>query len=77
MKNNLRKIRLSKNLTQNDVCNGLREHGCYIDRTTYAKYESGCRNISCENLCVLADFFETTTDYILGITCPENNKFGK
>ena len=67
MQNNLRKIRISKNLTQEKVCEELKKYGCYIDRTTYAKYESGSRNISCENLCVLAKYFETTTDSILGI----------
>ena len=65
MKNNLKNLRLSKNLTQKEVCNKLMDFGLYIDRTTYAKYETGERNIHCETLCILADYFETSIDYIL------------
>lgn len=65
MKNNLKELRISKKLTQQNVCDRLEKMGLYITRSTYAKYETGCRNITLENLCILADFFETTTDYIL------------
>ncbi|MBR5562191.1 MAG: helix-turn-helix transcriptional regulator [Clostridia bacterium] len=68
MQNNLRKIRLSMNLSQKEVCCELQKYGCYIERSTYTKYESGSRNISCENLCALAKVFKTTTDNILGIS---------
>ena len=65
MENNLKKIRNSRKLAQQNVCDELKKHGLYITRSTYAKYETGDRNISCEILCALADVFETTTDYIL------------
>ncbi len=65
MKNNLKQLRHSKNLTQDKLCKELKNLGLYIDRTTYAKYETGERNISCTTLCILADYFETSIDYIL------------
>lgn len=65
MKNNLKQLRTEKNLTQKELCKEIRECGLYIDRSTYTKYELGERNISCENLCVFADFFGTTIDEIL------------
>lgn len=66
MKNNLKELRISKKLTQKQVCNELEAFGLHIDRTTYLKYETGKRNISCENLCIFADYFGTSIDYILG-----------
>lgn len=66
MKNNLKQLRTEKNLTQEKLCKELRKYGLYITRSAYSKYETGDRNISCETLCIFADFFETTTDEILG-----------
>ena len=66
MENNLKELRLEKNLTQKQVCKELENFGLFIDRTTYSKYESGERNITCETLCLLADYFEVSVDYILG-----------
>lgn len=65
MKNNLKQLRTEKNLTQERLCKEIQAYGLYINRSTYAKYESGKRNISCENLYIFADFFETTIDEIL------------
>ena len=67
MKNNLKEIRCAKKLTQKEVCDELQKHNCYICRSAYAKYESGVRNISCENLCAIAKVLETSIDKILGI----------
>ena len=39
-----------------------------INPNTYAKYESGERDISPEWLLKFADFFNASTDYILGIS---------
>lgn len=66
MKNNLKELRLAKNLTQKQVCKELESFGLFIDRTTYSKYETGERNITCETLCLIADYFKTSIDYILG-----------
>ena len=37
-----------------------------IDRTTYAKYESGASEPNYETLLKLAEIFGVSTDYILG-----------
>ena len=68
IKSNLKKLRLNKGITQKKVCAELAMHGCWIDRSTYAKYETGERVPSIEALIALAVCFETTTDYILGLT---------
>lgn len=66
VKNKLKELRLAKNLTQKQVCKELENFCLFIDRTTYSKYETGERNITCETLCLLADYFGTSIDYILG-----------
>ena len=69
--NNLRDLRENKGLTQKDVCEELKKHGVYIDRTTYSKYETGSHNIPCEILVKFADLYETTCDYLL---CRKNEE---
>lgn len=58
---NLRKLRTQKKLTQDDVAKVLN-----ISRQAYCRYENDQRDISLEFLCLLADFYEETTDTILG-----------
>ena len=55
----LRKLREARKLSQDAVAKMLD-----IDRTTYVKYESGS-SIK-RNLQKLADFFDVSTDYLLG-----------
>ncbi len=59
--NNLRKLRLQKNLSQEDLANYLN-----ISRQAYCRYENDQRELSLETLCKLADFYEESTDAILG-----------
>ena len=66
--NNLRKLRNEKKLTQEKLCVELLKCGLEIKRKTYSKYETGNRKISCEMLIKFAEYFGTSTDYILGIT---------
>ncbi len=63
--NNLKNLRLKKGLTQEKLCQKLKESGCFITRSAYSRYESGSRNIPCEFLIMFAKFYETTTDDIL------------
>ena len=58
---NLRKLRLQKKLSQEDVAKLLN-----ISRQAYCRYENDQREISLDFLCILADFYEETTDTILG-----------
>ena len=43
-----------------------------VDRTTYAKYESGTSEPNYDMLLTLADIFEVSTDYLLGRTDQKN-----
>ncbi|MEE0928396.1 MAG: helix-turn-helix transcriptional regulator [Acutalibacteraceae bacterium] len=39
-----------------------------IDQRVYSNYETGKRDIPVRHLLLLADFYKTSTDYILGRT---------
>ena len=58
---NLKILRKSKNLTQDDIAKVLN-----ISRQAYCRYENNQRELPLSALCVLADFYEETTDAILG-----------
>ena len=59
----LRDLREDNELTQQDVAGILGTSPQY-----YQKYESGVRPIPVERLEILADYYKTSTDYILGRT---------
>ncbi len=59
----LKILRKSKKFSQRDIAKML-----YISQTTYSDYELGKINIPNEILIKLAIFFDTSTDYILGLT---------
>lgn len=66
--NNLRKLRNGKGMTQSEICIELRKYNCYISRSAYAKYETNTRYIPINTLIQFVYCFNTSTDYILGIT---------
>ncbi len=57
----LKELRLENNLTQSDVANILK-----IGQPNYSRYESGEREISVESLCILADYYKVSLDYLVG-----------
>lgn len=59
----LKDLREDKELKQEEVANLLG-----ISQTNYSKYELGKINIPINSLIVLADFYDTSIDYLLGIT---------
>lgn len=59
----LRGLREDKDLKQQDIAEYLN-----IKQTTYSKYERGASNISADVLVKLAIYFDTSVDYILGLT---------
>ena len=59
----LRDLREDKDMTQSNVADMLG-----IKQTVYSRYERGFQNIPIELLLQLADFYGTSTDYILGRT---------
>ena len=59
----IRDLREDNDLTQRQVADYLR-----IRQNTYSQYETGNRQIPVEALIALARLYETSTDYLLGLT---------
>lgn len=59
-KNRLSDLREDEDKTQKEVANYLNIH-----QTTLSKYEKGTTDIPTAILCKLADYYRTSTDYIL------------
>ena len=59
----LRDIREDHDLTQEEVARKL-----HICQKTYSDYERGIVRISGESLIVLAEFYNTSIDYLMGMT---------
>ena len=59
----LKDLREDKNLTQQQVSDLLG-----IQQTVYTRYERGAQDIPVRHLLVLADYYRTSTDYLLGRT---------
>ena len=59
----LRDLREDNNLTQTQVAEIL-----HIKQTTYSGYEVGAHSIPIDALITLADFYNTSIDYIVGRT---------
>ena len=64
--NNLKKLRYEKNISQNEIANILK-----ITQVSYFYYENEKRDIPTKILSLLADYYNTSTDYIL---CRTNKK---
>lgn len=65
--NRLKDLREDKDLTQNEIAKMLG-----IGQAGYSKYENEKNNIPTDILNKLADFYNTSTDYILGRTNIKN-----
>ena len=63
MKYKIRDLREDHDLTQKALADLL-----HIHQTTYSDYELGNLNIPVSVLCKLADFYDTSIDYLLGRT---------
>lgn len=59
----LRDLREDKDMKQADTAQVLG-----IQQTVYSRYERGFQNIPIEHLLKLADYYNVSTDYILGRT---------
>lgn len=59
----LKDIREDRDITQREIAEYL-----HIRQNTYSQYENGQRQLPIDALIKLADYFGTSTDYILGIT---------
>lgn len=59
----LRDLREDRDLLQKDIADILN-----CTQVCYSNYETGKRDIPTEVLIALADYYKTSTDYLLGIT---------
>lgn len=65
----LRDLREDKDLKQKDIADFLN-----ISQRGYSHYETGNNDIPTEILIKLADFYETSVDYLLGRTNNKNKR---
>ncbi len=59
----LKELRLLNGLTQKQIAEKLN-----IRQNTYSQYENGNREIPLQSLIALSDIYDTSIDYIVGIT---------
>ena len=59
----LRDLREDKDISQQEIAALLG-----VAQNTYSQYETNERNIPVELLCRLADYYQTSVDYLLGRT---------
>ena len=60
MKTRIKDLREDADITQSEISNYLN-----ISQVAYSYYELGKRNIPLELLCKLADYYNTSVDYLL------------
>lgn len=59
----IKDLREDNDFTQQQIADYL-----HIKQNTYSQYETGHRQIPVDVLIALAQFYKTSTDYLLGIT---------
>ena len=59
----IRDLREDRDKTQKEIAEFL-----HIKQNTYSQYENGQRQLPLEFLILLAKYYKTSTDYILGLT---------
>ena len=59
----IRNLREDSDLTQREISDYL-----FCDQSLYSKYERGLREVPVSIIIKLAKFYDTSTDYILGLT---------
>ena len=59
----IKDLREDNDLTQRQLADFL-----HIKQNTYSQYENGQRQLPIEALIALAKYYNTSTDYILGLT---------
>ena len=62
MGDNLRKLRLDHDISQEKLCAELQRRGCDIGRSTYAKYEAGELNIRASIIIELKKIYNCSYD---------------
>ena len=62
MGDNLRRLRMEKDISQEKLCAELQRRGCDIGRSTYAKYETGELNIKASVIIELRKIYNCSYD---------------
>ena len=62
MGDNLRRLRMEKDISQEKLCAELQRRGCDIGRSTYAKYEAGELNIKASVIIELRKIYNCSYD---------------
>lgn len=62
MGDNLRRLRLENDISQEKLCAELQRRGCDIGRSTYAKYEAGELNIRASVIIELRKIYRCSYD---------------
>ena len=71
MGDNLRKLRLDHDISQEKLCAELQRRGCDIGRSTYAKYEAGELNIRASVIIELKKIYKCSyDDFFEGLDSP-------
>ena len=65
----IRNLREDRDLKQKDIAKLLN-----CTQQTYSRYETGENNIDIKSLIILADFYNTSIDYLVGRTDNPNYK---
>lgn len=65
----IKEMREDRDIPQREIAELLK-----CSQVCYSRYENGQREIPLEALCKLAEFYNTTTDYLLGLTDNTENK---
>ena len=61
----IKDMSFEKGMSQQELCDKIG-----VTKVSICGYENGTRTPSLETFCILADIFETTTDYLLGREVP-------
>ena len=59
----IKELREDNDLSQKEIAEYL-----HVKQNTYSQYENGQRQLPIPCLIALAEFYKTSTDYILGLT---------
>ena len=59
----IRDIRIDKGLTQTDIAKIL-----HVSQNTYAQYEIGTTNYPLDTVVKLAEYYDVSVDYLVGLT---------
>ena len=56
----IKNLRIDHDVTQQKIANYLK-----LTRSAYSNYENGIRDVPSEVLCGIADFYNTSVDYLM------------